>query len=372
MHSSNVIPCLYCMVNLLTPSSIVIFCVLLQAPTPNPAMYNQNRKQRITSHGPMDKYMQPCTRPVCRLRSVSAPVIRERGTRTNGLSATSTDGLLTRRKSVRGQGDGMPSRSHSAQVHSTSRVAPALHGAQSLAQAPQSPLQRNSETTDQLAAMAENIWQAPAPEAKRLQIPLMGAHAPQASHGPITRSRSHHSGALQPIATCSNSPMPLPISSSGPDLGNLVYDGKKSKRSSWSKRRGMGTSLSADQTLGHRHLVASGRRLRSPHANDHFTTACTRRRSDSPAADVCMDVDSSGEVPTSSAADGHGSPARSGCKQNRTPLRKQNANVMKAVRSSRQPMPRTRSASHAYKLRSRSRPQAADHDSSQTNQCDTY
>lgn len=315
--------------------------------------------------------MQPCTRSVCRLRSVSAPVIRDRGNRTDGLSATSTDGVLKRRKSVRGQCHGMPPRSHSAQVQSTSRVAPGLH-TQGREQAPQLPLQRNSAAADQLAAMAENVWQAPSAEVKRLQIPLMVAHAPRPSHGPVTRSRSNQSGALQPIATCSNSPMPPPMSTSGPALGNTPYDGKKGKRGSCSKRRGMGTSLSADQTLGHKPLVASGRRLRSPHASDHLTTACTRRRSDSPAADFCMDVDSSGEVPASSAADGRGSPARSGCKQSRTPLRKQNANIMKAVRSSRQPMPRTRSASHAYKLRSRSRPQVADHDSSQTSQCDTY
>lgn len=327
----------------------------------------------------MDKYVQYCSRQATRLRSASAPVIRDVYARADGLlAATSSDRLMHRRKSVRGQCPGMPSRSHSAQVQSSCQLTSGPHGdvpvsrryaAQDPIDAQQPTFQRHG-AEDQLAIMAENALPALGPEAKG---PLIGVHAPEPSHGPLTRSRAAHNGALQPIATCSNSPIPLPMSHAGPPRGNIGDDGNKGGRDSWSKRRVMGTSLSADQTLSHRSPCAPGRRLRSPHANDHLTTACTRRRSDSPGAAFCMDTDRASEgVNANPAPDGRASPSRSGCKQHRTPLRKQNTNVMKALRSSRQPLPRTRSAGHAYKLRSRSRPQAPDHDDAQSSQCDTY
>lgn len=355
--------------------------MMLQAPTPNPALYKHNRKQRGASHGPMDKYVRPCSGTVCRLRSASAPVAGALGTQTDETS-TCMERLTYRRKAVRGQCPGMLVRSHSAQVQSATRGALGTRSAvgqrQSEAkgnlQAQQLSCLQSNSVVDGLASMAENVLQAPAPELKVSRVSSRKVPAPQPSHGPMTRSRAAHNGELLPIISRGNASMPPTVSRSGSTVGRFSHDGKGDWRGALSARRCMGTSLSADHPLGHRAPTGSSRRLRSPHASLHATTGCTRRRSDSPAADVIMDVDSGGDaVDHVGASDARDSCARMGRKEQRTPLRKQNPNVMKVIRPSRQPLPRTRSAGHAYKLRSRSRPpNACDKDGGQISQCDTH
>eukprot|EP00892_Ulva_mutabilis_P005235 jgi/Ulvmu1/3083/UM015_0123.1 len=358
------------------------------APTPNPALYVHHQRPRVGSHGPMDKYMRPCTGPAGRLRSASAPATGAAGTQTRmvsgGTSAMNLEHLAHRRKAMRGQCAGMPSRSHSAQVESTSRAGfssaypagPANNGSEQRQGGPpeqSQPCHQTSAGIDEHVAMAENILPQLLHDAQQWPRSTIRAPTSQPGHGPVTRSRTVHNGALQPILPHSNTSVPQAAPHSGLAAEQFA-DGKGGWQDRRSTRRGMGTSLSADQPVGHRSALAQGRRLRSPCASEHGATACTRHRAEAVAAEFCMDVDSDGDALDQhvSVADIWDSAAR-GPKEHRMPLRKQNTNVMKTIRSSRQPTPRTRSAGHAYKLRSRSRPQGTcDHDSTQASQCDTH
>lgn len=326
----------------------LIISTLLQAPTPNPALYKQCCKPRAASHGPMDKFVQPFSRPFCRLRSASAPAIQETCSVQEDMDKSTQ--RLSQRSLFRRQGIGKLSRSCSAQVPRAGGMSSALDAAplgvrtDGVCNLPQPAASQPKILSDQQHEAIVNAEDVSVPAAMGSQSPLMDASEAQPFHGPVTRSRAAQ--VLQPIATCSNAPALAQGASSGALPGQVSED-QPARSARWSKRRVMGTSLSADHMFANK----SPRRHKSIQEGDPFATSNTRRRSDSPAPACRMDVDA-----CSDAVAGLDDSSPGCCKQYRIPLRKQNTNVMKAVRSQRQPMSRTRSASHAYKLRSRSRP----------------